>query len=84
MTTTTQEFGKWRARLWPVHRFELKKLIPMVLLFFFILFIYTILRDTKDTLVVTAAKRIPSDSFPKALGGSPGCSLVHVTLRKTQ
>ncbi len=56
MASTTQEFGKWRARLWPVHRFELKKLIPMVLLFFFILFNYTILRDTKDTLVVTAAK----------------------------
>ncbi len=56
MASTTQEFGKWRSRLWPVHRFELKKLIPMVLLFFFILFNYTILRDTKDTLVVTAAK----------------------------
>ena len=56
MATTIQEFGKWRSRLWPIHRFELKKLIPMVLLFFFILFNYTILRDTKDTLVVTAAK----------------------------
>lgn len=56
MASTTQEFGKWRSRLWPVHGFELKKLIPMVLLFFFILFNYTILRDTKDTLVVTAAK----------------------------
>ncbi|MDN3509638.1 MAG: NTP/NDP exchange transporter [Candidatus Neptunochlamydia sp.] len=55
MTSTTREFGKWRSRLWPVHHFELKKLIPMVLLFFFILFNYTILRDTKDTLVVTAA-----------------------------
>ena len=56
MATATQDFGKWRSRLWPVHRFELKKLIPMVLLFFFILFNYTVLRDTKDTLVVTAAK----------------------------
>ncbi|QVL57418.1 MAG: NTP/NDP exchange transporter [Simkaniaceae bacterium] len=56
MASTTQDFGKWRSRLWPIHRFELKKLIPMVLLFFFILFNYTILRDTKDTLVVTAAK----------------------------
>ena len=56
MTSTTEEFGKWRSRLWPVHCYELKKLIPMVLLFFFILFNYTILRDTKDTLVVTAAK----------------------------
>ncbi len=50
----TSEFGKVRSILWPVHNYELKKLIPMVLLFFFILFNYTILRDTKDTLVVTA------------------------------
>ncbi|MBB65159.1 MAG: AAA family ATPase [Waddliaceae bacterium] len=52
---TTQEFGKWRGRLWPVHTYELKKLLPMFFMFFFISFNYTILRDTKDTLVVTAA-----------------------------
>ena len=52
--TTQPEFSKWRARLWPVHNFELKKLIPMLLLFFLIVFNYTILRDTKDTLIVTA------------------------------
>lgn len=48
------EFGKWRSFFWPVHNFELKKLLPMFLLFFFINFNYTILRDTKDALVVTA------------------------------
>ena len=48
------EFGKWRSFLWPVHNFELKKLLPMLLLFFFINFNYTVLRDTKDALVVTA------------------------------
>ena len=52
---TPHEFGSWRAFLWPVHSYELKKIIPMLLLFFFITFNYTILRDTKDTLVVTAA-----------------------------
>jgi AAA family ATP:ADP antiporter len=52
---TPHEFSRWRAFLWPVHSFELKKIIPMLLLFFFITFNYTILRDTKDTLVVTAA-----------------------------
>lgn len=55
MNQTTPQFGKWRSLLWPIHTFELKKLIPMVLLFFLILFNYTILRDTKDTLIVTAA-----------------------------
>ena len=52
--TTTKEFGKWRSMLWPVHTFELKKLIPMLLLMFFINFNYTILRDTKDALIITA------------------------------
>ncbi|MCB1084441.1 MAG: AAA family ATPase, partial [Simkania sp.] len=54
MQNTKPEFGKVRSILWPIHAFELKKLIPMVLLFFLILFDYTVLRDTKDTLVVTA------------------------------
>ncbi len=50
----TQEFGKWRSFLWPIHVYELKKVLPMLLLFFCISFNYTILRDTKDTLIVTA------------------------------
>lgn len=53
--STTQEFSKLRSFFWPVHMFELKKLLPMLLMFFFINFNYTILRDTKDTLVVTAS-----------------------------
>jgi AAA family ATP:ADP antiporter len=48
------EFGRWRSFFWPVHTFELKKLLPMFFLFFFINFNYTILRDTKDALIVTA------------------------------
>jgi len=54
MAQSDQSFGRVRSILWPVHGYELKKLVPMVLLFFFILFNYTVLRDTKDTLVVTA------------------------------
>jgi len=53
--TKTAEFGKWRSIFWPIHTFELKKLLPMLFLFFLILFNYTVLRDTKDTLIVTAA-----------------------------
>jgi len=70
--TATKEFGKWRSMLWPVHAYELKKLIPMLLLMFFINFNYTILRDTKDALVVTApgsgAEAIP---FLKVWGVLP-------------
>jgi AAA family ATP:ADP antiporter len=35
---------------------ERKKLLPLGLMFFCILFNYTILRDTKDVLMVTAPK----------------------------
>lgn len=54
MASETKEFGKWRSFFWPVHAFELKKVLPMFLMFFCISFNYTILRDTKDTLLVTA------------------------------
>jgi len=49
-----QEFSSWRAFFWPVHGHELKKLIPMLLIFFLITFDYNVLRTLKDTLVVTA------------------------------
>lgn len=50
----TVEFSSWRSFLWPVHRHELKKLVPMLLIFFLITFNYNVLRNLKDTLVVTA------------------------------
>ncbi|PCI75931.1 AAA family ATPase, partial [Candidatus Aerophobetes bacterium] len=75
MTTSTTEFGKWRAKLWPVHNFELKKVVPMVLMFFLILFNYTILRDTKDTLVVTAAHGSAVIPFLKLWGVLPAAIL---------
>ena len=53
-STSQEGFGKWRSLLWPVHSYEIKKLLPLFLMFFFISFNYTILRDTKDTLIVTA------------------------------
>jgi AAA family ATP:ADP antiporter len=52
---TTPGFGKLRSFFWPVYAYELKKLLPMLMMFFFINFNYTILRDTKDTLVITAS-----------------------------
>lgn len=75
MSTATNQapkFGKWRSFLWPIHAYELKKFIPMALLFFFINFNYTILRDTKDSLIVNApgsgAEAIP---FLKVWGVLP-------------
>jgi len=72
--STKQEFGKWRAFFWPVHAYELKKLLPMFFMFFCISFNYTILRDTKDSLIVTAAgaEAIP---FLKSFGVVPAAIL---------
>lgn len=51
----TPEFTGWRATIWPIHNFEMKKFVPMGMIMFFLLFNYTLLRDTKDTLVVNSA-----------------------------
>lgn len=52
--TTQAEFTGWRATLWPIHNYELKKFLPLALIMFCILFNYTLLRDTKDTIVVNS------------------------------
>ncbi len=51
--TSTQkpEFGKLQSILWPIHGYEMKKFLPMSFLMFFILFVYTMVRDLKDSLV---------------------------------
>jgi len=48
------EFSSIRSFLWPIHRFELKKFIPILLMFFLIAFNYNLLRSVKDAIVVTA------------------------------
>lgn len=54
-SSETPEFTGWRAFLWPVHNYELKKLIPMLGIFFLISFCYNILRTLKDPLVMHSA-----------------------------
>lgn len=49
-----KQFSSLRQFFWPVHGFEMKKLIPMLLIFFFISLNYNVLRTMKDALVVTA------------------------------
>lgn len=51
---SSQPFSRMRQIFWPVHKFELKKVIPMLLIFFFLYLNYNVLRTMKDTLVVTA------------------------------
>ena len=51
---STASFSKIRSYIWPIFSFELKKLLPMLIMFFFISFNYSVIRNLKDTLVVTA------------------------------
>lgn len=75
----SSEFSSWRSYLWPVHRHELKKLIPMLLIFFFISFDYNVLRTLKDSLLITAkssgAEVIP---FVKVWAMFPGAVLMTI------
>src|SRR5579863_303639 len=72
----TAKFGKWRSFFWPIHRWELKKFLPMLCMFFLIAFNYSALRACKDSLVVTApqsgAEAIP---FIKVWAILPGALL---------
>ncbi|MDR1435621.1 MAG: NTP/NDP exchange transporter [Puniceicoccales bacterium] len=49
-----RQFSALRRIFFPIHNYELKKVVPMAFIFFFILTIYSLLRNAKDTLVVTA------------------------------
>lgn len=51
----TAGFGKWRSFFWPIHRWELKKFLPLFFMFTLIAFNYNILRAFKDSMVVTAS-----------------------------
>jgi AAA family ATP:ADP antiporter len=55
--------GKWRRRLWPIYSDELKKFIPMALMFFLISFNYNVLRSYKDSIIVTA-KNSGAETIP--------------------
>ncbi|MEI8321034.1 MAG: Npt1/Npt2 family nucleotide transporter [Alphaproteobacteria bacterium] len=63
------EFKGWRSLVWPIHNHELKKFLPMGIMMFCILFIYTVLRDTKDAILVNApGAGAESLSFAKGIG----------------
>lgn len=79
-------FGRWRSLLWPVHRHELGKLLPMLLIFFFITLNYNILRCIKDSLIITAkgsgAEAIPFIKVWAMFPGSLLFTLIYLKLSK--
>ena len=56
MSESVSEYRKssWIQKLFPIHSFELKKFLPIAFLKFLISFVYCILYNLKDALVVTA------------------------------
>jgi AAA family ATP:ADP antiporter len=52
--TDEPQFSKLRAFIWPIQNNELKKFLPMAIMMALILFNYTLLRNTKDALLITA------------------------------
>ena len=68
--------SKLRSIFWPIHNYELPKILPMLAIYTLIVFIYSILKSSKDALVVTArssgAETLPFIKFwailPMAMG----------------
>lgn len=54
LNSLSPQFIKIKQSIWPIHRTESKKFLSLSLMMFFILFNYTLLRNTKDALIVTA------------------------------
>lgn len=77
------EFTGLRAIFWPVHNFELKKFLPMGIMMFCILFNYTVLRDTKDSIVVNApGSGAEALAFIKLYGTTPAAILFMILYAK--
>lgn len=77
------EFTGLRGVFWPVHTFELKKFLPMGIMMMCILFNYTILRDTKDTLLQFApGGGAESFGFLKLYGVTPSAVLYMIVFAK--
>lgn len=52
--TDNKQFGLLRSIFWPIHRSEVKKVLSMVLLLFLLCICYSMLRNLKDTIILTA------------------------------
>ena len=48
------EFSRWRRWIWPLHRFELKRFLPLLIIYALVCFNYSLLRGAKDALIITA------------------------------
>lgn len=49
------QFGTLRSIFWPIYPSEVRKLLPMIFMLFLICFNYSVLRNMKDAIVITAS-----------------------------
>lgn len=77
-------FGKIRNFVWPIHNYELKKLVPMFALFFMISFVYNLLRNLKIPLLIKAQgscpEAIPFVKVGAVLPGAVICTYIFTVL----
>lgn len=77
------EFTGWRKLVWPIHSYEVKKFLPMGIMMFCILFIYTVLRDTKDAILVNSpGAGAESLAFAKGIGVTASAMLFMILYTK--
>lgn len=53
-TEKKDQFGLLRSIFWPIHRSEVKKVLSMLFLLFLLCVSYGVLRNLKDTIILTA------------------------------
>lgn len=80
----TVRFSKFRSLLWPIHQHELKKLLPMLVMFFCVSLNYSLLRNIKDAILIQAAKVPGAEVLPyiKFWGVTPAAILFMIGYAK--
>jgi len=53
-SSTNEEFSRLRSFLWPIHGGEIKRFLPLLLIYALICLNYSVLKAAKDALVITA------------------------------
>lgn len=80
-----EKFSLLRSIAWPVHRSEVKQVLSMLLLFGFLCICYSILRNIKDTVILTAnasgAEVIPFIKVWGILPAAIGITWIYAKLR---
>jgi AAA family ATP:ADP antiporter len=79
--TISEKMAKFRGQVFPVEKGERSKFFMMSAMMFFIIYVYTVVRDTKDTLVVShcGAEAI---TFLKVYGVLPASAIFMILYSK--